>query len=499
MFCALFSPDYRLQAALRYRPELWEQPVAVIDSEASESAVVELTPAAMKAGVQPGMSPTQALARCLKLQVLSRAPAAERSLSETLLGIACSASASVEQTAQDVCTLDLQGCRSAHSMGFEEWGSALVRRVEPMQLRARVGIAKNPDLALLAAQCTNPAEPVRVVADSSAFLGDLPLNFLAPAPSIAAVLKSWGITTLGGLTGLKKDDVAARFGPDGVRLWDRASGRSTRLLRLVRPLESYEEAFDFERELDTAQPLLFLLRRFVDQLAARLQDAGLVAAAMRLVLPLSNGDFYERLFQIPSPTANPDVLYRVLDTHFEQLRLEHAPTGVRLVAEPAKPEHQQFRFFENALRDPNRFAETLARLSAVVGSGNVGIPELKPTHKPDQFTLKMPDFSKPPAPQPSGPGETGTNPAVGLPLRRFRPPLPAQVHVVEAQVPQPEYIVSEHAHGRVVEAQGPYRISGNWWEQEWSAEEWDVQMADGGLYRVSRHGESWNVEGCYDA
>jgi len=382
-------------------------------------------------------------------------------------------------------------------MGKAAWGAALVRRAGALQLRARVGIAKNPDLALLAAQCTRPDEPVRVVADSPAFLGDLPLNFLAPPPSISAVLKSWGITTMGGLTRLKKDEVAARFGPEGGRLWDQASGRSNRLLRLVRPPVSYEEAFDFERELDTAQPLLFLLRRFVDQLSARLEDAGLVAAAMQLVLPLSDGTQYERLFQIPSPTANPDVLYRVLDTHSEQLRLEHGPTGVRLVAEPVKPEHQQFRFFENALRDPNRFAETLARLSAVVGSGKVGVPELKPTHKPDQFTLRMPEFSKP-APS-KGQGEPGSSPTVGLPLRRFRPPLPAQVHVVPAQVPQPEYIVSEHAHGRVVDAQGPYRISGEWWEQEWSAEEWDVQMADGGLYRVSRQGESWKVEGCYDA
>ena len=498
MFCALLCPDYRLQAALRYRPELRERPVAVIGSDSSETLVVELTPAALRAGVELGMSPTQALARCLDLQVLSRVPAAERALAETLLGLACGASASVEQTAQNVCTLDLQGCRSAESMGPLAWGTALVRRAEALQLQARAGIAKNPDLALLAAQCTSLAGPVCVVDNTSAFLGDQPLGLLSPPASIASVLQGWGITTLGGLTRLKKDDVAARFGPDGVRLWDRACGRSTRLLRLVRPLEQYEEAFDFERELDTAQPLLFLLRRFVDQLAARLEDAGLVAAALRLGLSLSDGSAYERLFQIPSPTANADVLYRILDTHFENLRLEQAPTGVRLVAEPAKPEHQQFRFFENALRDPNRFAETLARLSAVVGSGNVGIPELEPTHKPDQFTLKMPDFGTHPAPSASGQSAPS---AVGLPLRRFRPPLPAQVHGLapEAGLAQPQYVVSEHAHGKVVEAQGPYRLSGQWWEEGWSAEEWDVQMEDGGLYRLSRQGELWKVEGCYDA
>ena len=496
MFCALLSPDYRLQAALRYRAELWNQPVAVIDSEGSETTVVELTPSAERAGVELGMNPTQALARCLELQVLSRAPAVERSLAETLLGLACSASASVEQTAPYLCTLDLQGCRGANSTGWTAWGMALVDRIASLQLRAHLGIAENPDLALLAAQCANSAKPVRIVSNASTFLGDLPLASLAPPASIAAVLQSWGITTLRGLTRLKRDDVAARLGPDGVRLWDQASGRSTRLLRLVRPPERYEEGFDFEHELDSAQPILFLLRRFVDQLAARLCAIGLVAAEMRLVLPLSDGNRYERLFQIPSPTANADVLFRILDTHFENLRLEQAPIGVRLMAEPAKPEYQQFRLFEKAVRDPNQFAETLARISAVVGSGNVGVPELKSTHKPDQFTLTMPDFN---AQQPTTSSPSPDSTAVGLPLRRFRPPLPAHVHTIEGTVQRPQYIVSEQAHGTVVDALGPYRISGDWWEQGWKAEEWDVQVADGGLYRLSRQGEVWTVEGCYDA
>lgn len=496
MFCALLSPDYRLTAALRYREELWSHPVAIVDSEGSETAVVELTPAAASAGVELGMSPPQALARCLELQILSRSLVAERSLAETLLGVACGASAYVEATAPNSCTLDLQGCRRANGVDWADWGRALRERAVALGLRVQLGIAGNPDLALLAAQCGNAENPVRIVNDSAKFLGGLPVRFLAPPASIAAVLQSWGITTLGGLTRLKRDDVAARLGSDGVRLWDQACGRSTRLLRLVRAPERYEEAFDFEQALDTAQPLLFLLRRFVDQLVVRLAAAGLVAGEMRLVMPLSDGSRYERLFQIPSPTANADVLFRILDTHFENLRLDQAPIGVRLALEPAKPEHQQFRLFENALRDPNRFAETLARISAVVGSGNVGVPELKSTHKPDQFTLSMPDFGTQPAPLASA--SQSSNPAVGLPLRRFRPPLPAQVHAVAAEGQRPHYVVSEQAHGTVVDTLGPYRISGEWWETGWSAEEWDVQMAGGGLYRLSRQGTIWTVEGCYD-
>ena len=497
MFCALFIPNYRLQAALRYRPEMWQRPVAVIDSW----AVVELTATAVRAGVETGMSPTQAQARCMELTILSRAPETERVVSDTLLGVGCAASAYVEQTAENIVTLDLQGLRI---QDHKAWAMALMERAGlaedytrdtrvTLGLCARAGIAQNPDLACMAARV---ADPVQVVEDSTAFLADLPLAMLvdgdAEATNVVSVLAGWGIGTLGGLARLKRNDVAARLGPAGVRLWERARGQSTRLLRLMRPPERYEEAFDFERELETAQPLLFLLRRFVDALTLRLEAAGLVASELSLTLLLSNGTRYERLFRIPSPTANADVLFRILDTHFENLRLEHPPTGVRLTVEPVKPEHQQFRMFENAVRDPNRFAETLARVMAVVGSGNAGVPEMKPTHQPDQFALTTRWLENPSAPIPNA---ITVGQSAGLPLRRFRPPFPARVHVEEGR---PRSVVSDKARGTVVDILGPYRLSGKWWENAWSAEEWDVQMSEGGLYRLSRHGELWQVEGCYD-
>lgn len=490
MFAALLLPEFHLQAALRYRSELWSAPVAVLDSLADEPCVLACNATAAGAGVQLGMTPTQALARCLNLQLLSRALEQEGSVSETLHGIACGASAYVEQTADNICTLDMQGCRISN---FQSWAEQLVQRISGLELHAQIGVADNPDLALLAAQSANRDSSVCVVNKSAQFLANLPLSAIQPPIPLERILYGWGITTLGGLTQLKKEDIAARLGPEGVKLWDRAAGRSTRLLRLVRPLERFEEALDFEHEIETAQPLLFLLRRFVEQLSQRLDAMGLVAAELHLVLPLSDGNRYERLFRIPAPTANVDVLFRILDTHFESLRLDAHPMGLRLIAKPEKPEHQQFRLFENAVRDPNRFAETLARIMAVVGSGNAGMPELKATHKPDQFSLQMPEFAT------SSAEMEGKTPcrgaAIGLPLRRFRPPLPAQVH---SEKGRPVYVVSDKAHGQVVDLLGPYRISGNWWEDAWSSEEWDIQMKDGGLYRIARRGDVWLVEGCYD-
>ena len=42
------------------------------------------------------------------------------------------------------------------------------------------------------------------------------------------------------------------------------------LLKLVPPVESFAETFEFENEIETVEPLLFMLRRFLEQLSLRL-------------------------------------------------------------------------------------------------------------------------------------------------------------------------------------------------------------------------------------
>ncbi len=99
---------------------------------------------------------------------------------------------------------------------------------------------------------------------------------------ILAILHKWGIHTLGQFAALDKEQVGARLGPEAVRMWERANGQSNRLLKLVRPPESFEESFEFENEIETAEPLLFMLRRFLEQLSLRLSAIYLVAKELTL-------------------------------------------------------------------------------------------------------------------------------------------------------------------------------------------------------------------------
>src|SRR6266700_4574443 len=210
----------------------------------------------------------------------------------------------------------------------------------------------------------------------------------AEIQQILAVLHKWGIHTVGQLAALDKEQLAARLGPEAVRMWERANGQSKRLLKLVRPPESFEESFEFEREIETVEPLLFMLRRFLQQLALRLGATYLVAKELTLRITFTNKQCYERVFEIPQPTNDVDLLFRMLHTHLENFKSEHPIIAVSLKAQPTKPAREQFGLFETTLRNPNQLSETLARLSALLGADRVGTPVLEETHRPDAFHIE---------------------------------------------------------------------------------------------------------------
>ena len=310
---------------------------------------------------------------------------------------------------------------------------------------------------------------------------------------ILAVLHKWGIHTLGQLGALEKEQLAARLGPKAIGMWKRANGKSQRLLKLVRPPESFEESFEFENEIETAEPLLFMLRRFLEQLAVRLSTIYLVAKELTLRITFANKQCYERVFKIPQPTNDVDLLFRMLQTHLENFRSEHPIVAVALSAQPIRPVSQQFRLFEIALRNPHQLSETLARLVALLGSERLGTPVLEETHRPDAFRME------PFAWQVSmiSAADTAASTEEKKPaLRRFRPAAPASVLLDEDTL---AHVRSAEISGKIIEERGPYFLSGNWWdEKSWARAEWDVQLENGELVRVNESEGTWKVDGIYD-
>lgn len=487
MFAVLHIADFPLQALLRARADLAQKPVALLAGPRTDAPILACNARAHSASVEPGLTGPQALARCASLVLCQRDTTAEAEAHAAQLSVAFSLSPAIEATSPGTLTIDLTGQPAANR---EPCLRSALDQLAALDLHATAGLAATP---LLAGYAAHLADPFLAVENHRTFLAPLPLITADPPAHLLPILTGWGLRTLGDLTDLPKAAIAQRLGAEGTALWERAAGESTRPLHLVTPAKTFTAYYDSQHELETIEPVLFLLRRFVDRLALDLANAALAASTLTLTLNCVDDTTLTRSFRLPEPSTSADIFFRTLHTWLEPLRTEAAIKTVRLDIDPIRALVRQHGMFENALIDAHGFAETLARAVAIVGSDRVGTPRHENTHRPDAFKLTAPTSVLEPT-------EVTTPFSLrGLPLRRFRPPIPANV---ELQSGYPAFVWTPALHAAIASAQGPYRISGDWWEthRTWSREEWDIEIADAGLYRLVHDltANAWVLEGEYD-
>ena len=481
MFAVIEIPGFYLQASLRDEPGLREEPVAMVDEGEKPARIVQYTRAARRAGIHAGMTSTQGLARCPGLQLRYRCAARERVAGAVLLQCAGCCAPWIEATGDGVCTLDWKGLPAE---GLRARAERVLEQLRRQELVGRVGMGGTPGLALLAAKNARPVLHVRGMED----LRGLPVSALGATRELGGMLRRLGIRRLGEFCALPAEGIAERLGEEGLRYWQLVTGKSTRLLKLIVPPESYEEETEFENEIELLEPLLFMLRRFLERIAERLAGAYLVAGGLELRIGFTAGEDYTRVFAVPCPTRDVETLFGMLFTHLEGFEGPHPIKRVHLAARPCKAVKEQLGLFETSLRDPNQFDQTLGRLCALVGADRAGTPVKENTLRADAFRVERPDFK-------SGdrPGKCGRR---GLALRRFRPPRRAHVFTMNER---PASITMEDFSAPLGESAGPWVTSGDWWDGEaWERAEWEVEGANGRLYRIHREGEDWYIDGVYD-
>lgn len=477
-FAVVRAPDFPLQSLRRVDSNLNDVPVAIVEGEGKKAALTYVSGNA--SGVQAGLPTPLAIARCPQLQIRTRSVEAEIESQALLVASVFALAPRVEDTAPGVCTIDLRGADAASTLTH---ASALISTLAVKGLKVCIGFGETPWVANLASEA---AGPVLVVENTPKFLAPLPLAMAEPTAKQAQLLARWGISTLGGLSGLPKGEIGKRLGPEGVHLWERAAGQFERVLTLTDLPVIFKAHWDYEVPIESLEPLAFILKRFSDRLSAELEAAHFVASDLLLELSLEDESTYGRKFRLPESSRNPDVWLRVLDTHLQGVRRAERVVGVSLTAIPTRPETRQDGLFDTGLSDPPAFFENLARVAAIVGADSVGTPEILDTHRPDAVKVVTPPSVIPP------PEEDPVHGPRGARLRRFRPMRPIEV-LTEGTHP---HSLNGAVRGSVVEWQGPWRSSGEWWlPTQWSLERWQVQLSDGGLYQIIRTTDGWALEG----
>jgi protein ImuB len=516
----LRAPLFPLAARLRSEPDLLGEAVAVLAGNGTAARVVAATRRARQAGVRPGQTLTQARAMAPRLVARARDEACERAAQEALLEAAGRFSPRLEDAGGGTAYLDIEGMERHFGGGPEaetRLGQALMEAAEAAGLPVRVGIAGSK-LAARVAAGTTPSPTVVPAGGEAAFLAPLPLGRLAPDGEVALTLERWGVRCAGELARLPAAEVASRLGPAGEALHAVARGRDPRPLVPRDPPAYLEEGTALEWPLVQLEPFLFVARAALDRLCGRLAALGLGCRRLELSLDLEPDGHDRRSVALPAPTREVKSLLTLVRLDLEA-RPPGAPvTAFTFLAHPDRPPVAQLSLFGPPALTPGELAATLARLFALLGPERVGSPRPADDHRPERFRLV--DYAPPPPPERALEAPPGQGEGRGLlAVRALRPPVELEVLVAgeappPGQPPQGSLALREirstaaaesgrrpRIGGRVRVAAGPWSLTDGWWSEEPAERDyWDVELADGGLYRVYRDRTSgeWYADGMYD-
>lgn len=175
MFATIYLPNFYLQAATRHQPELCKQPVALIEEHQRKPVIIQLNDTAGNAGIRKGMTPSQALARSLRVVIKVRALTQEKSIQEILLHCAFSLSPFVEESAPGICTVQFTNCRNLREKVWR-----VIEQLLDCRICAQAAVGPTPDISFLAAHL---ARPVLTIEKAKEFLAPLPIETLATSGS----------------------------------------------------------------------------------------------------------------------------------------------------------------------------------------------------------------------------------------------------------------------------------------------------------------------------
>lgn len=488
-------PHLAVQAIERADPELVGQPLVVCEGR----DVLDLSSAARKLGLRVGMTLVAARAAAPEAAYRPRSPELVRSAESALADLGAAFSPRVELVAAGVA-LDVSDLGQLFA-NDAEIANALCVAARKLGLAVRVGIAGDKTTARIAARAGigDDGEPsdITIVAPGreAAFLAPLSIALLEPDPQVLATLRSWGVRTVGELEALPQGGVAVRLGAEGARLGRIARGQANTPL-VARPEPTlFEEGIDLDWPCENVEPLLFVLRRLLENLTARLACRGLSASDLGLTLKLSPRGRDVRVVPVASPTRDIGVLLSLVRLALETSPPTNAVESIRVRTTPARARPAQLSFFEPAGPSPDKLAATLAKLCAFVGETRVGAPACVDSHLPDAFSVQP--FAPPKSPTTKADPSLRGAGARQLALHALRPALDAEARLDSGRL---RYLSGHGVAGQVLTAAGPFRVREGWWHTAILRDYYDVELSDGAIYRVFHdlQDDSWHIDGCYE-
>lgn len=458
-------------------------PMALAAQIGRREEIVAACPAALALGVRVGMAATHARVLVSDLDLRPAETQADMALLDRLALRAVRSWTPVASVCvPDGLWLDLTGV--THLFGGEE---RFCRRVVAFCRRAgftaRVAVADTPGAAHAVARYGRDPVAVIPLGKSLEALSPLPVAALRLSPEALATARKFGLERVRDLAPKPRGPLARRLGRDALLRLDQALGR------VAEPIVAMadEEAPRAERRLvepiGTAEQIAQVMSDLLADLVGTLQARGVGVRALRLTCHRVDGA--EQPISIGTARPNRDAahLLRLLSMRIERIDPGLGLEAFDLVAVRTEPlgavAFSAILTGETGKADLPRLVDTLVGRAGPQALFRVAPVE---SHVPERAVTRTDPLAEP-----------GSWPAWRRPPRLLRRPEPlAQVVALLPDQP-PRRFEWRGTSYRVVNADGPERIHGEWWRSEqevWAVRDYfRLEDEAGGRFWVFRRGD----------
>ena len=337
----------------RDRPELRGRPVIVGGSDPTQRGVVSAASYEARAfGVHSAMPLRTAYRLCPQGVFLSVDGRKYQAASREVMAILRRFTPQVQPISIDEAFLDVTGSRALFGDGETIARTIKAACRAEVGLTASVGVGATKLVAKIGSDLRKPDGLVVVPpGEEAAFLAPLPISRLwGVGEKTAAVLREFGVQTIGDLAALPPDALERRFGKHGAALVERAHGVDADPVATGDPAKSIGHEHTFGHDTADREVIERTLLGMADGVAWRLRAAGLKAATITLKLRDSSFTTITRQTTLDVPDDLTEPIY---DAALVLLRRELHGQRIRLVGVTASNfrDREQLAMF-GAAEDP---------------------------------------------------------------------------------------------------------------------------------------------------
>jgi protein ImuB len=453
----------RLERTQRRNAPLEKTPraaLATTETGKGGRRLVAVNQTAESAGVFGGMAVTDAHAI---LPALKTVPTVPREEAADLKKLAAWCRRYTPWTAPfgiDTIALDVTG--ACHLLGGEEaLLGDLIDRLEHFGFTARTATAGTWGAAWALARHGATNGILVPCGEEKRCIASLPVQGLRLDEAECALLKRLGLGTIGQLFDLPRQALRARLGLRILLRLDQALGEQSEPLSPLQPETIYAAQRNFAEPISSLDSILYVTEHLVREVTAQLKGAGKGARGFALSFYDTQGGVFEVAVALARPNHQPSHVLRLFQEKFtrlesrfdETLGFDAASLYVSRVEAIIAKQSDLDAGAADSLKQDERLAGLLDRLTARLGHEAVTRFDFRESHIPERAVLSVPVLHKV-SPRP--------------PLKRVRPilllPHPEPLTVL-AEVPDypPRRFTWRRISYRVVKAEGPERLSLEWW------------------------------------